>query len=135
MEAHGEGIVVGGAMRALFGIAAREQQAEIGGLVSVARRLAAAGVDDFRQHQPAHFHAPLSCSVELSSLQRIAHGFPPPQIYTVVWTDESANMLLYSSIRGWTKCGIGVFFRFTESVCQADADQYQCAASDLIAGQ
>jgi hypothetical protein len=68
MEAHGEWIVIGGAMGALFGIAAGQQQAEIRGLVSVPRKFASGCVSDFAEQNAAQFEAPLCGTVECSGL-------------------------------------------------------------------
>ena len=68
MEAHGEWIVIDGAMGAFFGITAGEQQAEIRGLVSVARKFSAACVSNFGEQDAAQFEAALCCSVEFSGL-------------------------------------------------------------------
>ena len=73
MEAHGEGIVIGGTMRASFGIAAGEQQAKIRGLMGMAGKLPSISVRDFGEQDAAQFEAALRCSVEFSGLQRIAH--------------------------------------------------------------
>jgi hypothetical protein len=65
MEAHGEWIVIGGAMDAFFGIAAGEQQAEIRGLMSVARKFASGCLSDFGEQNAA----PALCrAVEFSGL-------------------------------------------------------------------
>ena len=68
MEAHGEGIVVGGEMRASFGIAASQQQAEIRGFVSMTGKLPPTSVRDFGEQDAAQFEAALCRSVEFSGL-------------------------------------------------------------------
>jgi hypothetical protein len=62
-------------MGTLFGIAAGQQQSEIGGFMRVAGKLASGQVGNFGEHNTTQFEAPLSCAVKLSGLQRIAHAF------------------------------------------------------------
>ena len=73
MKAYGEGIIVGGALSAAFGIAAGEQQAEVCGFMGVGRKFAAGGVDDFGQNDSAEFKSVFGCAVKLAGLQRVAH--------------------------------------------------------------
>ena len=102
--------------------------------MGVAGKFASGQVGNFGEHNATQFEAPPSCPVELSGLQRIAHAFGPFADLHISMTDESANMFLRPGIRGWTKCGVSIFLRLAQAIRQANADQHQRAASDLIAG-
>src|SRR5579859_2724411 len=103
MKAHGERLVFGGAVCATFGITAAEQQAEIGRLMSMPRQLAAAMVNHFGQNDARGLHPAARLTIELSSLERVAHRLKLPGAMQTVRRVAYAGVSSLSAGKGSTK--------------------------------
>src|SRR5882724_10464916 len=98
MKSHSERIILSSPLRAFFGVAAGEQQTEIGRLMRVARKFSAAGMRDFGYDDTAQLEPALRLRVELSGLERITHRVPAAK--DVITLDAKMQRSSHEAVSG-----------------------------------